>query len=1407
MSDEASTARVERDLRRHAVEGTATGVVDSVPPRAALAVQETWVMFSYAWLDDGKVGKQLHAIQGQFFDELQRQLKYPPVQFANLPPLRLWRDERRLHYSEPADRQIDAICRDAFLCVLMISDKYPYSAVCMAEAECFLDEKGGNREGKHCIVVPVNVERSAVPPRFSNKLRLWVLDDEGRPLNKGWSKSAAKREALVRKVSSEIFRAAAESLLRSAAQEPSRHPVAALASFACFEHQVDQTVGPRARRARIGAEIGVPQASSTESEGLDIVTHLADWACTSEGPRLTAVLGEFGMGKTVTCQLLTQELLKRHERGVPGAPLPLYFDLRNVLEIQDRNEPNLETLIDQMLRRSGEKLPPAAEVIAYVRHHSALVIFDGLDEVTNKLSPAQAISMYRELLAIVPAQTWQADAMRRREVLLGRAPEAEPNGGQRGPRIVVSCRSHYFRDISDQRSFLTGTDRAGLSPESDIQIFVMLPFSPEQVTDYLRLHLPEAEAMRANELIRETYDLGQLAQRPILLRFIREVATQLEAEKIAGRPINTARLYDILVDQTLARDDKKHVIPRLEKIALLQQLAHAMHQGDLPEFTHTALDAWFVKAAEGLPRLAHILHSVEGLKLSEVFLQDIRNASLLVRVGDGAFRFAHTSIREYFLADWLFYAVCAGDRTALDTRDLSFETEGFIRHRLGVCPADKREAFNTHFPLFLVEGSPRNARWIAISLWARSAFSLPRPTLMDLSEFKFIEEDLDFSDRASWAFENGKRLEDIPKLFPFQSTIWRNTRLHCTIAECIDFRHADLGGTWAAVTEWADCDVQGARFAGADLRGSIWFRCSLSDELFEGANIRDAEIIACGPTVRKLTQEVPLRTERTVPVLRRAAADAVDARLVAVADREILFTVSENFEIRATDAASGRTFAVIQSRTGETSSSPCRIDNSVVRIEVLEEDHVAIRDPKGVSLATLNPRSTVCPTSLTFTSENQELSFELNNDGTLLPRDRSGVAVDQFGGDTKGIASVALDQFDGDRALIVTRKYGGTYFLDPRSGEERGRFPTRSAGVRAFHADGVNIVGATYNSALLYDLRTGELSQHLTADRYMQPGTSVEYLRGAVIGRANAREIVTIWTSSGKVRTIDRINGQVIATARVDADDVWRDMVGGQENERLVLASPVGVTDALTGERIYTRPLATRNMSVAIGQFNGAGAVAYADNLTGELNVVSIGLGKLIERSSKADTPPIGSPISAICLSALGFPQGIVFGHMDGTISIRSGTGVSIECVLSLRRSSIGKVVTGRIGARNLIFARGDDHIVTAVDIDRGGRHEFTTLLGGVKDFWLVQPGGNPVLALSAAGCMELVTLDADTLVAGRRLILGPGKNTLLELQPDGSGGFRLAQASEDAPRYWRAQGFVNDEVIVQSLETMPRVG
>src|SRR5262249_8299226 len=161
-----------------------------------------------------------------------------------------------------------------------------------------LDEDGKNQPGKQCIVVPVNIERKDAPARFSSGTRIWVVGDRHRNLLATW-RGLERQNDFVKKVADEIFRAAREHIAQPASPAGTVDLVEMPGGRWDFQHHADTIVGPRARLARLGAEIAAETGgpASSDPPGLEIVPKLADWACSRIGPRLTALLGEFGMGK------------------------------------------------------------------------------------------------------------------------------------------------------------------------------------------------------------------------------------------------------------------------------------------------------------------------------------------------------------------------------------------------------------------------------------------------------------------------------------------------------------------------------------------------------------------------------------------------------------------------------------------------------------------------------------------------------------------------------------------------------------------------------------------------------------------------------------------------------------------------------------------------------------------------------------------------------------------------------------------------------------------------------------------------------------------------------------------------------------------------------------------------------
>jgi hypothetical protein len=391
------------------------------------------------------------------------------------------------------------------------------------------------------------------------------------------TRSEAAKDAFAKKVATQIWLEAARYLGGEGSARPNGVGTA-VEEFAGAEPEnveayilrhggpmpldkLNKLVPPRARTWARRAETFVAEAiPGGGGEGADILKHLTGWAERRDGPRMTALLGDFGMGKTVTCQMLTQQLLERRKAAPNGTPLPIYLDLREIRDAKSAGSAELETLMADMLRRVGEAALDPRQVIRYARETGALVIFDGLDEVTNRLTASQAEALYRTILRIVPDEDWAADReTRRTSEFLPAANDARSLRSARddkqvqakprkGPLLLVSCRTHYFPDIATQRAFLVDKDRAGLDASADVEIWFMLPFNNSQVESYLRQNLGEADGARALEMIGATYNLEELSTRPILLRFFSETFRDLEEEKLKGATMGSAPAWETRED-------------------------------------------------------------------------------------------------------------------------------------------------------------------------------------------------------------------------------------------------------------------------------------------------------------------------------------------------------------------------------------------------------------------------------------------------------------------------------------------------------------------------------------------------------------------------------------------------------------------------------------------------------------------------------------------------------------------------------------------------------------------------------------------------------------------------------------------------------------------------------------------
>ena len=121
----------------------------------------------------------------------------------------------------------------------------------------------------------------------------------------------------------------------------------------------------------------------------------------------------------------------------------------------------------------------------------------------------------------------------------------------------------------------------------------------------------------------------------------------LEQTRLRGEPVFGVTLYELLVGKWLTRDSGKHYIRPEDKVTLMQDIAAAMWADGRREWEWTEVRDWLTLHVEHSP----LLKTRYG-KVDEVFEEDFRTATFVLRPGETSsrFRFAHTSLQEYFLA-------------------------------------------------------------------------------------------------------------------------------------------------------------------------------------------------------------------------------------------------------------------------------------------------------------------------------------------------------------------------------------------------------------------------------------------------------------------------------------------------------------------------------------------------------------------------------------------------------------------------------------------------------------------------------------------------------------------------------------------------------------------------------------
>ncbi len=565
-------------------------------------------------------------------------------------------------------------------------------------------------------------------------------------------------------------------------------------------------------------------------ERLPALKFLIEWLRDPVGSVLCAILGELGMGKTTLTQRLTRELLALRV-DEPKLPFPVYLDLRHVNSMDwdwTRGAPSLDAMLTHIFEHAynlpvDTPRPGVDDVKRLAQQHNGLVIFDGLDEVMNRLTPDQCTLFIQSLWSVLPPVLWKS---------IGRHHESSNERPAECGRLLVTCRSHFFQTLQDQLNALSGRQREVVSREDYLWV-TLLPFSGEQVEAYFTQVFSDDpdQALRVIEMLDQVHNLRELSSRPYNLKLIQDQLEQIEAIHREGGQVGVAELYEGMVEQWTQRDSPKHRLKKEHKLLLMERLALRLWRSGEKSLVYTDLEDWLLDELAAEPRwqlnYRAYLNRENGL---DILQEDLRNASFLVRQGEDRFRFAHSSIMEFFLARALHRALVEGRPEVWALPSISPETLDF----LGGLIAGRQTDSCLQSMAVLRAGYREQTSELILSYTLRALEKSYPGAVFD-------------GFRLPGAMLRGLRVE----MRDSRVSSWRNVDLRGAHLDGCRFKGVDLSGACLDDADLArglfdDCRLDRVTARGADLSGTVFHRCLAPSTDFSEATLYRSQWLGGG---------------------------------------------------------------------------------------------------------------------------------------------------------------------------------------------------------------------------------------------------------------------------------------------------------------------------------------------------------------------------------------------------------------------------------------------------------------------------------------------------------------------------------------------------------------------------------
>ena len=960
-------------------------------------------------------------------------------------------------------------------------------------------------------------------------------------------------------------------------------------------------------------ESALGRSTGPLGKALPAIERLVDWACGSGTQPLCALLGDVGMGKTTTTKLFTQRLLERRTAGADG-PLPILFDLRDVRVSTLAQDVTLDHILTSMLdanRPAGltQEHLTADAIRRRVGRGDAVVIFDGLDEVLVHLSPHDQQIFTRQLWRTVDEKS--------------------------GSKMLLTCRTQYFRTIREEATYFLGQDRQGLRGENYLAL-LMLPFREELVREYLIANVDRDESRVDGFLdtLARLHDLPELASRPLTLRLIADQVKFIESTKLHGGKIRAVDLYREFVDRWLSRDNGRHTLQPEHKQLLMEHLAAALWRSSRNSWQSEEVENWLLDFLDRRRNLQ--LHYRE--RVPDLWKVDFRTATFLSREGD-TFSFGHRSLFEYFLAGYLCRTLTDTDTGADDALGSlampmpSTATLDFLGQLLDGLPGDKRSAALATLRRTATTYVPRTSE-LAFSYAVHAAkHGHPHQSLVGVQ--------LPGAELVGWEIGSGDGADDSgPPPLQLCGANLRAAVLRRAVLYRVDLSGADLSGADLTNAEFHESRLASMCVAGAQLVGTILRRCEIGGVDLESAAAYRAQLILCSsqpePATGYLVAPAGPETPSTGHRLHKLTACGGVSAVAYSPDGTRIIT------------GGGRSVHVWDGRTGELLHKLTSPD--VVLAVLYSPDGASIVTAGGRLVRTWDAGSGEPRQDMVVHAEAVR-AVAFSPDGACLVA-AGGRSVEVWDAATGVVRHRLVDQFEAvwsvayapdGRRIVVGGRRGLVWIVDAATGQLVRTLTSYSGKLRAvsYSPDGRRIIACGSGSVLVWDAGTGEVIYKLSV--HWEDVWAVSYSPDGAYFVTGDRRSVLVWdAATGKIeQELQLHSGGVAAVAYspdgkriivgsrdglawiwdVDADEVGHELFGQSDGVQPVMYAPTGdriaagagglmrLWDAVTGELVREFPrCAGRLLKIAFAPDgsrlvtgDGDGLVRIWDAGTGEV--------------------------------------------------------------------------------------------------------------------------------------------------------------------------------------------------------------